>query len=55
MGCYFISDRGEIFGKVDDTKWKNAKWYQKIIGRLFKNYKHKFMVIKPLDIKTIKT
>lgn len=47
----FIILNGEIFGEQDTTRLKKAKWYQKIIARLSKRYKNKFIDIVPFKNK----
>lgn len=49
VGCFIISN-GELYGKEDFTRLDNAKWYQKLLAKISKRYKMKFMDIMPIEM-----
>ncbi len=52
IGLFLMDREGNIMGNEDDSKWKNAKWYQKLVAIFSKRYKNKFFNIKPMNLIT---
>ena len=48
INIIFLDDKGSMFGSADYTRWNNAKWYEKLLGKILPKYKESFVDIKPL-------
>ena len=51
MEALLFTKSGKILGRPDYTRWNKCKWYQKIIGKIFKRYKNKFIDVKGYKVK----
>lgn len=47
---FLIDEDGNILGNADYTRWNKAKPYQKLLGKIFKRYKAKFVDVKGFEI-----
>jgi hypothetical protein len=48
--AYFVSENNEILGKYDDQRLKEAKLYQKMLSKISKKYKNRFIDCKPIKV-----
>lgn len=50
LGVYIISSEGKILRNPDYFRLNNAKWYQKLLVKISKKYKNKFIDVKPFKV-----
>lgn len=43
-----INEESPLFGVPNYDRWNNAKWHQKILGKIFYRYKKRFIDIEGL-------
>lgn len=48
---YMVDVGGNIWGVHDESRLKNAPWYKRILAKVSKRYKSKFIDLIPFDLK----
>jgi len=49
FGVFLFTTDGQIIGHADDTRLRNAKRWQRIIARISRRYRFKFIDPKPFS------